>query len=966
MVRAVSRRRQNAVLRARKLVQASLAFALIAGISGATVPVSYAQDAPNLKGLFVYTTECDNIDVKMSWGRIGLPRFSTGEQRATSYAVDAWNKKRLFVTNGFEVFRSMDGGCSWQSVYTLPAEPSQDNDFSQLDSRIRQVAIPEGTTAEEFAYIVVDQYRPPQDLGSGLRSRVLRTETNGNDWVVADGEMPDGLPPHGAPEQLLPTPSFPKVLYLLMETPDIQYMATSHDGGDTWEARGPKCVAPVLPDRIDTPVTSVEDVPGPGCVDPDEGTADAPASSDFTGMAVDPFQPNDLWFFGPRGLERSLTAGMTPEKIEDVTEPIAAVDIFRTAGNDSRVVAAAAGSPNLFVSRDSGQTWETETAPGFVDSIAKGRVAEEYALSTDRGIYLSLYGMQFPVGPQDRRVTQIKSAREVGGSDDICLYGSSGTHLEVACAVLPPPDPPDPPKGVPPLVPVDVNGGGAAEFIPENYETTLDRGESKVVPYTLRINKSPTPLDVYFLIDISGSMQNTIDGVSRGLQSIINELGQNNINTNFGLGVFRAYENPPAYQRRVQIQPPGEELARVLGNLVASSGGEETQLEALYQSVTGEGRDWAGNLLNVGQVRAKVPPDQEAIFRDQALKVIVMATDETFPIAPPRPSFNEVIGALNGNDTEMVGLAMQEPGTGGTSDEAGLPESSPRANLMRVAEGTSTRAAGKVDCDGDGVPELFADDPLVCEIDPDKAYKARLMSGAIVQLLEEMQQIGDVEVNVEAPPGVVPNIESKLFTGIDFTDPTELGFDVMLTCPLGTEQDEFEVRFNAVALDMILAETTATVRCTQKVAPPKVPPPPDVKIPAPDLGGPAPFFPFPAFVPPIVRPPEVSPNPGPQGQTQTQAQNQAQMQNALAKQKQEQVQLALAYSQSLKAEVAAERAGEDLNMSKYRSTTSRRQEQMPPGLLLMLSASAMSMAFGLAARRHRTQPEPARRNRRFR
>jgi hypothetical protein len=956
LVRAVPGRRHEALPRGRRFVQGALAFSLIAMISGATIPISHAQDAPDLDGLFIYTTECDNIAVKSGWGRIGLPHFGVGEQRVHSYSVDAWNKRRLFVSNGFEIFRSMDGGCSWEKVYELPSEPSQQSDLSQLDSRIRQVVIPEGTTADDFVYFVVDQLRPPEEVTSGMRTRVFRSDNNGDDWIAADGALPDALPPHGAPEQLLPTPAFPKVLYLLLESPDVQYMATSHDGGETWQTRGPKCVAPVLPERLDTPATTVEDVPGPGCIDPDENSADPPAPSDFTGMAVDPFQPNDLWLFGPRGLERSLNSGTTPHKVEDVTEPIGAVDVFRVAGQDSRVLAAAAGSPNLYVSQDGGETWETETAPGFVESIAKGRQAQEYALATDRGVYLSLYGMQFPVGPPDRRITQIKSARATGGRNDMCLYGSSGTHLEVACALLPPPQPPDPPREVPPLHPSDVHGDGAAVFDPENYETTLDRGESEVVPYTLRINKSPTPLDVYFLIDISGSMQNTIDGVSRGLQDIINELGENNINTEFGLGVFRAYENPPAYARRVQIQPPGEELARVLGNLIASSGGEETQLEALYQSATGEGRDWAGNLLDVGQLRAHVDKDQEARFREEALKVIVIATDEAFPIAPPRPSFDDVIGALNGNDIEQVGLAMQEPGTGGSAEDAELPNTTPRA-------------AGRVDCDGDGVPELFRDDPLVCEIDPDKAYKARLMSGAIVQLLEEMQRIGDVQVNVvEAPPGVVPNMESRLFTGIDFTDPTELEFDVMFTCPAGTEEDRFEVKFNAVALNMVLAETTATVRCTSESAPPELPPPPppdEIIDPGePDI--PAAFFPFPAFVPPIVRPPEVSPNPGPQSQTQTQAQNQAQMQNAMAKQKQEQVQLALAYSQSLKAEVAAERAGDDLNMSKYRSTSTRRQQQMPPGLILMLSASAMSMAFGLAARRFRTQPEPARRNRRFR
>ena len=604
MVRAVPGRRQNEVPRGRRFLHASIAFALVALISGTAIPSSSAQVVPETPKLFDYHSHCENVQVDDGWGRIGLPNFGAGEQVVASYTVDAWNKDRLFVTNGFEVFRSMDSGCSWEEVFALPEQPSQQNDYSQLDSRISQVVIPEGTTAKRIAYIVVDQHRPPEDLTRGMRTRVFRTENNGDDWVSADGELPEMIPPHGAPEQLLPTPAFPKDLYLLMETPDVQYMATSPDGGETWETSGPVCVAPVVPDRVETPVVNVEEVPGPGCVDPDAGTANAPKPSDTTGMAIGPFAPNDLWFYGPRGLERSLNSGKTPQPVEEVPEAIGAVDIFQVAGQDARVVASASASPNLYVSEDGGKTWQTEPSPGIVDSIAKGRQAQEFVLATDLSVFLEIFGLQIEIGPEGRILTQVKSSRTLGGSDDLCLFGSSVTYLEIACAVpgvIPPPPPPKEP--IPPYIPKDVDERPGF-FNPERYQTTLDRGESEVVSYELHINKSPTPLDVYFLTDISGSMQNTIDGVSRGLQSIINELAKQNVNTEFGLGVYRAYENPPAYDRRVDIQPPGEELARVLGNLVASSGGEETALDALYQSATGAGRDWAGNLLGVGQTRA--------------------------------------------------------------------------------------------------------------------------------------------------------------------------------------------------------------------------------------------------------------------------------------------------------------------------------------------------------------------------
>lgn len=935
---------------------------------GAIIPTAGAQNPPTILS---YKSECANIKDNAGWGQIGLPEFGTGEQQVASYSVDAWNKKRLFVTNGYEVFRSMDGGCSWTKVYSLPAVPTKADDYSAADSRIQQVAVPEGTTSDRYVYLVVDQYRAPQDVARGARTRVLRSENNGDSWVMADGQAPELLPPHGAPEQLLPSPSFPEVLYLLMESPDVQYLATSPDGGKTWEAAGPVCLLPVLPE-IDPPVEGVGDNPGPGCIDPDKKNSNAPAPGDTSGIEVDPFQPHDLWYYGPRGLERSLNSGKSPKPVVEVSEGIGALDIFRVAGQDSRIVAAGSQAPTLYVSQDGGRSWETESAPGFVQSIAKGRTAMEYFMATDQSVFMSVNGFQLDVGPvDDRQIGDIQSARTLGGTEGLCLFGSGGSHLEVACATtLPQPPPPGPGPNIN-IDPSKLPNTEAARFIPEGYVTKLGKGEAEVVPYKLRLFKSPTPLDVYFLIDISGSMQNPIDGVARGMQDIINELTKSKINTNFGVGVYRAYDDAPAYKRRLKVAPPSEELERVLSNLIANGGGDETQLASLYQSATGAGQDSPTNGLGIDKLRAKIDPNQEAGFRDEALKVIIHATDEPFSTLPPNPTFDEVITALNDKGVEQIGLAIQPKKDGGSADD--VVQQTPRSGLLRVAEGTNTSAVGDVDCNGDGEPDIEPGAPLVCDIHPDRAYKSALMAGAVVQLLNSVEDIGEVTVSVDAPPGVVPNIESKVFTGVDFKNPPDLPFDVMFTCPATAEPKKHTVTFNATTPGFLLAQTTATVDCTVPEVIKDDPKPPKKIIPeepeepalldTPIAG----FFPIPAFIPPVVRFPEGSPNPGPNSQTQAQSQSQAQMQGALGKQKQEQVQLALAYSQSLKAELAAEQAGDDLNMSKYRSTSSRRQETVPPGLILMLSASAMSMAFGLhAKKRFRTQTAQARRNRRIR
>jgi hypothetical protein len=955
---------------ARMCAHVFLAATLVALLSGTLIPTTaHAQDAP--PSIVGYKSRCSNVDTNDYWGEIGLPNFGTGAETVQSYTVDAWNKNRLFVTNGTEVFRTMDGGCSWTAVYKLPSQPTPENDYSALDSRINQVVIPEGTTADTIVYFVLDQFRPPsQDPIAGTRTRVFRSENNGSRWVEADGEIPSTLPPHGRPELLVPSPSFPKVLYLLLESPATQYLATSPDGGETWGTEGPVCVAPGAPTEIDLPNgQKVEDLPGAGCIDPDRQTANAPKSGDTAGIALDPFHPNDLWYYGPRGLERSQNNGEAPEPVEGVDSPIGEVDVFRVAGDPARVIATSSNSQTMYVSGDGGATWRAEVTPGIVESIAKGRVATEYAMATDRGVFISFNGTQVGVSAPAFHITDIQSARTLGGTGGLCFFGSLGQTIGVTCLPKYDPDPcPDYLIQVDPKcrkkIDVDIDDlhlqySKAARFVPEDYVAELKRGTSEEVPYSLELYKSPTPLDVYFLIDISGSMQNTIDGVATGMQRIINELAANKINTQFGLGVYRAYDDAPAYKRLVDIGMPGDELERAFENLIANGGGSgETQLAALYQTATGEGQH---STIPLDRLQADIEAGQQANFRDEALKVVIHAADEAFSTLPPHPSFDQAITALNEKDIEQVGLAIQEAEDGGSAEDPEQLQVSPRGGLLRVAQGTKTLAAGDVDCNGKGGPDIHAGQPLVCDVDPDRAYRSALMSGAIVQLLESVEDIGEVQVTVDAPPGVVPNMPSKLFTGVDFKHPEALGFEVMFACPSNTKQKEFEVKFNAIAREFVIARSTATVRCIDPVKPE---PPIRPDIPDDPEDEPVSFFPPIAFVPPVVRPPEITPNPGPSTQTQTQAQQQAQLQNAMAKQKQEQVQLALAYSKGMKAELAAERAGDQLNMSKYRSTSARRQEDMPPGLLLMMTASAMSLAFGLASRKFKTQIRPARRNRR--
>src|SRR5207244_1838373 len=64
-------------------------------------------------------------------------------------------------------------------------------------------------------------------------------------------------------------------------------------------------------------------------------------------------------------------------------------------------------------------------------------------------------------------------------------------------------------------------------------------GTSKRVRYRLTLPPAPTPLDVDFLVDTTGSMGGAICGVRQGLEEIVRDLVSHRIDAHFGVGDYR-------------------------------------------------------------------------------------------------------------------------------------------------------------------------------------------------------------------------------------------------------------------------------------------------------------------------------------------------------------------------------------------------------------------------------------------
>jgi Ca2+-binding RTX toxin-like protein len=234
-------------------------------------------------------------------------------------------------------------------------------------------------------------------------------------------------------------------------------------------------------------------------------------------------------------------------------------------------------------------------------------------------------------------------------------------------------------------------------------------------------NVDPASLiDVNILVDTSSSFADDLPNFKNEVPALIDDLAAQYSGIKFSLGSFQDYPISPfgsaasgdvAYERLVDFNDqndPGNN-AGVVKNAIASldtrfgDDGPQSQLAALYQTVTGYGETIAAPFAN-----ASIPPGQQVHFRQQATKIILLFTDAGFhnpgdagDLPYPGPTFAQTVSAIQAADPPMViGISS---GGGGVAD------------LQAMASATGAVApAGGADCDSDGVVDVAAGAPLVC------------------------------------------------------------------------------------------------------------------------------------------------------------------------------------------------------------------------------------------------------------
>lgn len=839
------------------------------------------------------------------WTTVPAPPFPKGPQQLVAYEVDAGAPARMFVTNGVAVMRTVDGACTWKPVFVLPDVPTAESQATAINSEILEIEIAPRLRTRTVLRIA-------EDAVQGSRPHVVLSDDGGESWRSGDA----GLPPAGAPEDLLLHPADPQHAYLLVDIGggSVDSLFASSDGGQTWTLR--------------------------------TGPASLASTTGIIGLEPDPLVASALWAYGPGGLYRSQDSGASFDAVGEFSgSRVSTVDVFHARG-PARIAAFRPDQRDLRASDDDGATWLSIATPPNVTSSATADSANALFVTADGRVW-AYHAPSFSWLDLNAPSSGLRDISTDLGGD---VYAMSSSSIEV---VTPPggrlPVPlPDDVFDVPLVNPPPKLQRHPPTLRPNGKKVLLDPGESRRVSYKLGLPERPLPLNVFFLLDTSDSMGATIGDLAQSVAEIVNQLNTEKLDLKVGIGAFRAYPDsfPPrprcdeaaniqgqcernyVFLRVLDIVEPGPFVSNALETLESDAGGfYKSHLGALYQLATGEGQD----LFPPGPGGHDVPSGLQANFDDNSLRIVIHATDEAFgddvernsggtdrgnPQPPEIPEFSEVAAAFKARGIMQVGLSIGR---------------SPRRDLERVARDTGAFApAVGVDCGrGYFIP---AGEPLVCPVQRNNLTQAHNLVPAIVNILKAVPDSADVSLAVKGNDRIIQKVTPEVHEDVVLQVARGLSFDVTYRCPADLAGKRFDIDVASRSEGDVLDSVATRVVCRAVPERPPVPPvPPLVAV------GVA------VAVPPPPPPPVSNLTSASQAQSQAQAQAGA----AFQEEQEPEVAIAAAYREAMQEENIYE-----LEMVAYEA----RREQVSPLLTLGAGAVMASLFYaGMMMSRQRAR-----------
>lgn len=791
-------------------------------------------------------------DAGRGWVALAPP-FSSGDAAVRFYSAPAFQPDLIYAANDKVVMRTEDAGCTWQKVYEASTS------LPLATAEITGIFAPSSGPSSRYVYVGVTSRLP-----AGLTSPAVAASARFGDpgsWTTASSQQ--GLPLLGTVTQLAASPQNPTAAFAVVENnagvADRTQIFATQDAGASWVSN-----------------------------------SGATGRYDGTGLLAHPSKQTYMFALQSGQVQRSTDTGAT---FSAVPQPGKVSSFSGVGGGGGAILSAALdGEPAYSVSTDDGNSWDRHVALGVIDSLATQPISGTVVYSAGANVVLESRASRLFISPTGDAPNRLAlSAQNRDGFEVSGLR--TGKILQVAIGpgfiVTPPRVGPD---GE--IIPVRVHGSGDKQFPtllnPADAHVALPPGGTTVLPYDLLIPRTPTPVDVNFLVDTTGSMSDTINGLRKDLAAIVTTMDASGLNAEFGLGDFQDYpwngNGDHAYRLDRQMGPADSSMTQALNRLTIGDGGDgpESDLTALLQSTTGQG-DFA------------VAEGQQTHYRANALRLAFVATDSPYHkhgdqnwnfdsngnyVSWPGPGWDETIAALNRAHVHQIGL---EVSSGAYSD------------MARAALDTDTKAPdGGVDCNGDGTAELKAGDPMVCDISKlvtppvdtgglptDGATNAQSagITAAVVALANGIPDLQRATLRVTQGQRFAKIVSGSTGAVLNFHADNRLGYQLQLHCPVGAPSRQ-QISLDAATRVRSLATAHVVLDCGG-VIPKQVPGPPPGLAPVAAVAA-APAAPA-APAQPITNP---QPNPNPNSNPQANANVNAN--SGFVEQTQEEAQLALA------------------------------------------------------------------------
>jgi hypothetical protein len=745
---------------------------------------------------------------KDRWVRINAPKFDAGEgpTTITSFTTPPAKKNLIYMTNGTVVKDSVDAGCTWSllskgngvhppggqytpDTFTSLAAPSDDSLWAaSYDSA--------GGTMHPHVYAI-----------SNIATK---------NATPTSGQVDTGLPQQGKPVQLAVTRMTFDGYLVTEELPDPASGDVSTPARHLYTTYTPQMPDPSVPPVIQQAWKEVA----------------VPAAVGRIAGVVTFRQSRTIGVWGSKGYTIGSTVDATPSwsPVGTMGGPIVTMDV--TPNGQVSVVANTQQASIARTIDSAGKTLSENVLPVHVTSFAHGSRQSVFAVSGDKGTWGFDHRLQKWVDVTPSGVPTFTHLEMTGGTTGRIVLGQTpdalyrwDTYAQETFV-----EPPPPPGGVGPPPELPTSNLKGAVLTPTHQVVTVQPGAVDDVPVTFRVPPDPTPLEVFFIMDTTGSMAPAIRGLQKAVTTIAVDLRQRLGvgNACFGVGDVKDFSPDASYiyrttQRVVCEQDPSlPKINAAVKTLTQGGGGSEPEAQTIgiTQAMTGAGQNYPPML-----------PGQEAGFHDGAFHVIVLITDASFNQGGGYPTIDETARTLNAADTKIVSIQVDGSNIDGARNDM---------EALAVATDSLAPPSG-VDCDGDGkrtYGDLGPGAPLVCETAVTTADHVQFVNigPALISLLLAVKDPGTIAVQVTDPDNAVLRPIRGETTAIrDLKYENGLGFTMPVHCSAAQDGKDLlikllpTVRSQPIGVNGRILAGEVLVRCRKQpivVVPPPPPPPP--------------------------------------------------------------------------------------------------------------------------------------------